>query len=86
MTKIKNLKDNTKSKKISSEELSEMQNLSRVYNQVRLKVAELSMQHYQALRNMEAIEARMSKFNQDVTEKYNLTDESKIDPQTGEIK
>lgn len=78
MKKIKN--------KISSEELSEMQNLSRVYNQVRLKVAELSMQHYQALRNMEAIEARMSKFNQDVTEKYNLTDESKIDPQTGEIK
>ena len=63
-----------------------MQNLSRVYNQVRLKVAELSMQHYQALRNMEAVEARMSKFNNDITEKYNLTDESKIDPQTGEIK
>lgn len=73
-------------KKLSNEDKLEMQNLSRTYNQIRLKVAEFSMQHYQAIRSMEAMEARMSNFNQEITEKYGLTDESKIDPQTGEIR
>ncbi len=86
MTKIKNLKDNSTPSKITSEELSEMQGLSRAYNQVRAKVADLSFMHYQALRNMEALEARMGKFNEDITKKYKLKDDAKIDQVTGEIK
>jgi len=86
MTKIKNLKDNSKSTKISSEELAEMKQLSSSYKKIKEAVAEFSMRHYTALRNMEAMEARMSKFNNDITEKYSIKEGSYIDSETGEIK
>lgn len=86
MTKIKHLKDNSSPKGLTQEELNEMNGLSRMYAQIKSRVADASMMHYQALRNMEAVEARMQKFNNDITEKYKLKDDAKIDPQTGEFK
>lgn len=86
MTKIKNLKDHSSPKGLTKEELDEMTGLSRLYAQIKSRVADASMMHYQSLRNMESVEARMQKFNNDITEKYKLDDKAKIDPQTGEFK
>ncbi len=86
MTKIKHLKDTSAPKGLTQEELNEMNGLSKLYDQIKSRVADSAMMHYQSLRNMEACEARMQKFNSEITEKYKLNDDAKIDSQTGEFK
>jgi len=86
MTKIKHLPNsNPKTKGITKEELEEMKGLNRVYQEFRLRIADAEIMKSQAIDNVKAIESRMAKFNNDIVEKYDVSEDTKINMSTGEF-
>lgn len=86
MTKIKHLPNsNPKTKGITKEELEEMKGLNRVYQEFKIRIADAEIMKSQAIDNIKAIESRMAKFNNDIVEKYSVSDDTKINMSTGEF-
>ena len=73
-------------KGITSEELEEMKGLNRAYQEFKLRIADSEIMKSQAIDAIKAVESRMSKFNNDLVEKYNVSEDTKIDMHTGEFK
>lgn len=85
MTKIKHLKDTSKPKGITSEELEEMKGLNRAYQEFKLRIADAELMKAQAVDGVRAVESRMAKFNNDIVEKYKVSDDTKINMSSGEF-
>lgn len=73
-------------KGITSEELEEMKGLNRAYQEFKLRIADSEIMKSQAIDAIKAVESRMSKFNNDLVEKYKVSEDTKIDMHTGEFK
>ena len=73
-------------KGITPEELEEMKGLNRAYQEFKLRIADSEIMKSQAIDAIKAVESRMSKFNNDLVEKYNVSEDTKIDMHTGEFK
>lgn len=73
-------------KGITPEELEEMKGLNRAYQEFKLRIADAEIQKAQALDGVRAVEARMGKFNNDLVEKYKVSEDTRIDMHTGEFK
>lgn len=84
MSKV--IKMDSKAKGITQEELEEMKGLNRAYQEFKLRIADAEIMKSQAIDAIKALESRMSKVNNDLVEKYNVSDDTKIDMQTGEFK
>lgn len=85
MTKIKHLKDTSKPKGITAEELEEMKGLNRAYQEFKLRIADAELMKAQAVDGVRAVESRMAKFNNDIVEKYKVSDDTKINMSSGEF-
>lgn len=83
MTKV--VKMDSKAKGITPEELEEMKGLNRVYQEFKLRIADAEIMKSQAIDSIKAIESRMAKVNNDIVEKYNVSDDTKINMSTGEF-
>jgi len=73
-------------KGITPEELEEMKGLNRAYQEFKIRIADAEIMKSQAIDAVKALESRMSKVNNDLVEKYKISDNTKIDMQTGEFK
>jgi hypothetical protein len=73
-------------KGITSEELEEMKGLNRAYQEFKLRIADSEIMKSQAIDAIKSLESRMSKFNNDLVEKYKVSEDTKIDMHTGEFK
>lgn len=73
-------------KGITPEELEEMKGLNRAYQEFKLRIADSEIMKSQAIDAIKAVESRMSKFNNDLVEKYKVSEDTKIDMHTGEFK
>jgi hypothetical protein len=73
-------------KGITPEELEEMKGLNRVYQEFKLRIADAELMKAQAVDGVRAIESRMAKFNNDIVEKYKVSEDTKIDMHTGAFK
>jgi hypothetical protein len=63
-----------------------MKGLNRAYQEFKLRIADSEIMKSQAIDAIKAVESRMSKFNNDLVEKYNVSEDTKIDMHTGEFK
>jgi|APGre2960657404_1045060.scaffolds.fasta_scaffold109652_1 hypothetical protein len=73
-------------KGITPEELEEMKGLNRAYQEFKLRIADSEIMKSQAIDAIKALESRMGKFNNDLVEKYKVSEDTKIDMHTGEFK
>jgi len=73
-------------KGITPEELEEMKGLNRAYQEFKIRIADAEIMKSQAIDAIKALESRMSKVNNDLVERYKISDDTRIDMQTGEFK
>lgn len=72
-------------KGITAEELEEMKGLNRAYQDFKLRIADYELMKAQAIDGVRAVESRMAKFNNDIVEKYKVSDDTKINMSSGEF-